>query len=76
MIIEIDDIPFKVEYGYDDDCLYLTNAVLHGYDLIDFLSDEAMERIENKIIKRLAEEHEENKFENAIDDYGNRWIEL
>lgn len=76
MIIELDKIPFSVEYDTDDDQLYLTSIKLHGYELFDVLTEETITNLENKLVVILAEQNEECKYENAIDDYQNKWVEL
>ena len=76
MIIELDKIPFSVEYDTDDGQLYFTSIKLHGYELFDVLTEEAIINLENKLVVILAEQNEESKYENAIDDYQNRWVEL
>ena len=76
MIIELDKIPFSVEYDTDDGQLYLTSIKLHDYELFDVLIEETIISLENKLICILDEQNEECKYENAIDDYQNRWVEL
>lgn len=76
MIIELDNIPFSVEYDTDDDQLYLTSIKLHGYELFEVLTEETITNLENKLQVVIFDENEESKYENAIDDYQNRWVEL
>lgn len=76
MIIELDKIPFSVEYDTDDGLLYLTSIKLHDYELFDVLTEETITNLENKLICILDEQNKECKYENAIDDYQNRWVEL
>ena len=76
MIIELDKIPFSVEYDTDDGQLHFTSIKLHGYELFDVLIEETIISLENKLICILDEQNEECKYENAIDDYQNRWVEL
>ena len=76
MIIELDKIPFSVEYDTDDGQLYLTSIKLHGYELFDVLTEEAITKLENKLVVIIDEQNEESKYENAIDDYQNKWVEL
>lgn len=76
MIIELDNIPFSVEYDSDDGQLYFTSIKLHGYELFDVLTEEAIINLENKLQVVIFDENEESKYENAIDDYQNRWVEL
>ena len=76
MIIELDKIPFSVEYDTDDGQLYLTSIKLHDYELFDVLIEETIISLENKLICILDEQNEECKYENAIDDYQNRWVGL
>lgn len=69
MIIEIENIPFSVEYDTDDGELYLSSAKLNDYELIDVLTEEVIEKLEKKIIFVLEEENEDSKYDGAIDDY-------
>lgn len=69
MIIEIDNIPFSVEYDTDDGELYLSSAKLNDYELIDVLAEEVKGMIEKKLIFFLEEENEDSKYDGAIDDY-------
>jgi hypothetical protein len=69
MIIEIENIPFSVEYDTDDGELYLSSAKLNDYELIDVLTEEVKETIEKKLIFVLEEENEDSKYDGAIDDY-------
>lgn len=69
MIIEIENIPFSVEYDTDDGELYLSSAKLNDYELIDVLTEDVIEKLEKKIIFILEEENEDSKYDGAIDDY-------
>ena len=76
MIIEINNVPFKIEHDCDDDVIYLSSVKLHDYELVELISPEWLDVMLDKVIKRLEEDNEECKYENAIDDYQNRWVEL
>lgn len=76
MIIEIKNVPFAVEYDTDDGDIYLSSVELHDYELIELISPEWLDVMLDKVIKRLEEDNEECKYENAIDDYQNKWVEL
>lgn len=69
MIIEIENIPFSVEYDTDDGELYLSSAKLNDYELIDVLAEDVIEKLEKKLIFVLEEENEDSKYDGAIDDY-------
>lgn len=69
MIITIEKIPFTVEYGCDDDVIYISSAKLHGYELVDILSPEWLDVMLDKVIEIIEQENEEAKYENAIDNW-------
>lgn len=76
MIIEIERIPFAVEHECDDDDIYISSAKLHGYELVNIISQEWLDAMLSEVIEIIKQENEESKYENAIDDYQNRWVEL
>lgn len=76
MIIEIEKVPFAVEYDTDDDNPYISSVKLHGYELAELISLEWLDVMLDKVIKRVEEDNEDSKYESAIDDYQNRWVEL
>ena len=76
MIIEIKNVPFAIEHDCNDEGVYLSSVELHDYELIELISPEWLDVMLDKVIKRLEEDNEECKYENAIDDYQNRWVEL
>jgi len=76
MIIEIQGVPFRVEHDCDDDVIYISSAKLHGYELVDIISHEWLDVMLDEVIEIIKQENEESKYENAIDDYQNRWVEL
>lgn len=76
MIIEIKNVPFAIEHDCDDKVVYLSSVKLHDYELVELISPEWLDVMLDKVIKRLEEDNEESKHENAIDDYQNKWVEL
>ena len=76
MIIEIKNIPFAIEHKCDHDVIYISSAKLHGYELVDIISPEWLDVMLDEVIEIIKQENEESKYENAIDDYQNRWVEL
>lgn len=76
MIIEIEKVPFAVEYDTDDGEPYISSVKLHGYELAELISPEWLDVMLDKVIKHIDEENEDSKYENAIDDYQNKWVEL
>jgi hypothetical protein len=76
MIIDIQGVPLVVEYGFEDDEIYIDTVSLHGYDVTEIIGQDWLDVILDTVIASIEEDNEEAKFENAIDDCQNRWVEL
>ena len=64
MIIELDKIPFSVEYDTDDGDIYLSSVKLHDYELVELISPEWLDILLDKVIKQIEKDNQELKNDN------------
>lgn len=69
MIIKYENVPFNVEYDFDDDEVYLSSIKIDGHDMTKLLGQYILDALLDKVIEHLKKDNEESKFENAIDDW-------